>query len=75
MVLDDILTREYAEKDGQVIIWHGLDRRVMLYPCERNKQLNFVCICPIEGIETDDNLSREWHFTNMRKEGEEKAYI
>ncbi|KAG7291214.1 hypothetical protein NEMBOFW57_001226 [Staphylotrichum longicolle] len=48
VALDDPLTAQYAKRDGQLIIWYGQDRRVIMYPCDANRQLNFVCIHPRE---------------------------
>lgn len=47
-VLDDPETERFAKINGQLIIWYGPDRRVVMYPCEDNKQFNFVCIHPRE---------------------------
>ncbi|KAL1894197.1 hypothetical protein Sste5346_005983 [Sporothrix stenoceras] len=54
--LDDPKTAEFAQKSGELIIWYGPDRRVVMYPCSDNKMLNFVCIHPREESEakTDD---------------------
>jgi hypothetical protein len=37
-----------------LIIWYGQDRRVIMYPCDANKQLNFVCIHPREESDVDE---------------------
>jgi hypothetical protein len=29
-----------------LIIWYGSDRRIVMYPCNNNELLNFVCIHP-----------------------------
>ncbi|CAK7234558.1 hypothetical protein SEUCBS140593_008984 [Sporothrix eucalyptigena] len=54
--LEDPKTAEFAQKSGELIIWYGPDRRVVMYPCSDNKMLNFVCIHPREESEakTDD---------------------
>ncbi|EEU34458.1 uncharacterized protein NECHADRAFT_44489 [Fusarium vanettenii 77-13-4] len=46
--LDDPETERFAKINGQLIIWYGPDRRVVMYPCEDNSQFNFVCIHPRE---------------------------
>lgn len=46
--LDDPETERFAKINGQLIIWYGSDRRVVMYPCEENQQFNFVCIHPRE---------------------------
>ncbi|OAQ63761.1 FAD binding domain-containingprotein [Purpureocillium lilacinum] len=53
-----LLSREEVESDPDTAphvnpevsldIWYGLDRKVVIYPCARNKILNFVCIHPAE---------------------------
>ena len=57
--LDDPLTAQYAKRDGQLIIWYGQDRRVIMYPCDANRQLNFVCIHPREESDVD-GASGKW---------------
>lgn len=32
--------------DNELVIWYGADRRVVVYPCDNNELLNFVCIHP-----------------------------
>ena len=59
IALRDPLTAQFASRDGQLIIWYGQDRRVILYPCDSNKQLNFVCIHPKEESETG-GADGEW---------------
>lgn len=54
VALDDPLTAQYAKRNGQLIIWYGQDRRVIMYPCDANKQLNFVCIHPREESGVDE---------------------
>ena len=44
--LDDQKTAEFAQISGELIIWYGPDRRVVMYPCSDNTMLNFVCIHP-----------------------------
>lgn len=51
--MNDPLTAQFASRDGQLIIWYGQDRRVIMYPCDSNRQLNFVCVHPKEESETD----------------------
>ncbi|KAJ4129654.1 hypothetical protein NW754_003936 [Fusarium falciforme] len=56
--LDDPETERFAKTNGQLIIWYGSDRRVVMYPCEDNKQFNFVCIHPRE--ESDPGSIEDW---------------
>ncbi|RYP29683.1 hypothetical protein DL767_006635 [Monosporascus sp. MG133] len=57
--LNDPVTAQFAQKNGQLIIWYGPDRRVIMYPCDRNRQLNFVCIHPRE--ESDPGRIDDWN--------------
>ena len=34
------------EEVDQLSLWYGDDRRVVMYPCNDNELLNFVCIHP-----------------------------
>ncbi|CUM67402.1 uncharacterized protein PRCAT00005096001 [Priceomyces carsonii] len=36
----------FLKHDGNVQIWLGEDRRIVIYPCRNNTTLNFVCIHP-----------------------------
>lgn len=38
--------KNYTEKNGDIQIWLGEDRRIVIYPCRDNTLLNFVCIHP-----------------------------
>lgn len=44
--LDDPVTAKLVQKSGELIIWYGTDRRVVVYPTTNNELLNFVCIHP-----------------------------
>ncbi|KAK8163251.1 hypothetical protein BC567DRAFT_200667 [Phyllosticta citribraziliensis] len=46
--LEDPRTKKYVEQPGQLSICYDKDRRVVIYPCANNEQLNFVCIHPTE---------------------------
>jgi len=35
-----------VQKPGELNIWYGSDRRVVVYPTTNNQLLNFVCIHP-----------------------------
>lgn len=60
--LDDPATRRFAERDGELIIWYGSDRRVVMYPTSNNSLLNFVCIHP----ESESEGGDDWN-TNANK--------
>lgn len=57
----DPATAHFAEKDGELRLLYGADRRIVVYPCRDNKELNFVCLHPDEESETpaDD----DWNAT------------
>lgn len=44
--LEDPVTKPIAEILDALVMWFGSDRRVILYPCNDNELLNFVCIHP-----------------------------
>lgn len=44
--LDDPVTRPIVERGNNLVIWYGADRRIVMYPCNDNKLLNFNCIHP-----------------------------
>lgn len=39
---------KYIKEDGELIMWHGTRRRVVMYPTSNNTQLNFVCMHPAD---------------------------
>ncbi|KAI1338657.1 hypothetical protein F5Y15DRAFT_123771 [Xylariaceae sp. FL0016] len=46
LVLDDPKTAKYAQNDGEIIVWRGSDRQVVLTPCDANRHLSLFCIAP-----------------------------
>ncbi|KAI1368724.1 hypothetical protein F5Y08DRAFT_335290 [Xylaria arbuscula] len=46
LIREDPVTAPLVEKDNVITIWYGADRRVVMYPCNHNETLNFVCIHP-----------------------------
>ncbi|KAK2005129.1 FAD/NAD(P)-binding domain-containing protein [Colletotrichum falcatum] len=44
--LEDPVTAPLIEKEGCLGMWFGADRRIVVYPCNDNQLLNFVCIHP-----------------------------
>jgi 2-polyprenyl-6-methoxyphenol hydroxylase-like FAD-dependent oxidoreductase len=54
VALSDPQTAPFAQRHGQLIIWYGRDRRVIMYPCDSNRQLNFVCVHPREESQVSD---------------------
>lgn len=51
----DPLLTELLQKDGELLIWYGQDRRIVAYPTTNNELLNFVCIHPEGESQADDN--------------------
>lgn len=54
--LADPLTRKFAERDGELVMFLGPDSKIVVYPCQNNELLNFVCIHPADktAAPTDD---------------------
>lgn len=67
--LDDPVTRKFAERHGELIIWYGKDRRVVMYPCQHNELLNFVCIHPT-GESEPASIEKDWN-----KEGHKSTLL
>ncbi|GKT42347.1 FAD-dependent monooxygenase OpS4 [Colletotrichum spaethianum] len=44
--LEDPVTAPLVEKENCLGMWFGSDRRIVIYPCNNNQTLNFVCIHP-----------------------------
>jgi 2-polyprenyl-6-methoxyphenol hydroxylase-like FAD-dependent oxidoreductase len=42
----DPITAPLVAKSNELALWYGSDRRVVMYPCNDNFLLNFVCIHP-----------------------------
>ncbi|KAI9835605.1 MAG: hypothetical protein M1819_002056 [Sarea resinae] len=42
----DPKTKDCTREPGDMVMWMGLDRRIIMYPTSNNTQLNFVCIHP-----------------------------
>ncbi|KAJ2997956.1 hypothetical protein NUW58_g489 [Xylaria curta] len=60
-VLNDPKTAQLAKRDGELVIWYNIDRRVIMYPCDENRQLNFVCIHPsVEGGAKDNTDGKRY---------------
>ncbi|KAL9091419.1 MAG: hypothetical protein Q9165_004805 [Trypethelium subeluteriae] len=45
-VIEDEVTKRFAQREGELIFWNGRDRRIVMYPCDDNKLMNFVCMHP-----------------------------
>ncbi|RDW94889.1 FAD binding-containing protein [Coleophoma crateriformis] len=77
--LDDPVTAKFAQSPGELIIWYGTDRRIVMYPTTNNTQLNFVCIHPDSesGAGGADTWSQKTSLEEMTKvyEGFDPAMI
>lgn len=51
-----------VEQDGEMAVWCGSDRRVIMYPCDSNKLLNFACIHPDRESQGDTEGKGSPHF-------------
>jgi 2-polyprenyl-6-methoxyphenol hydroxylase-like FAD-dependent oxidoreductase len=58
IALEDPMVAKICEREGELAIWYGDDRRVVMYPCDNSELLNFVCIHP-EG-ESQGGADGEW---------------
>ena len=54
---DDLRTRKFAEKTGELVVAYAADRRLVMYPTSDNTLLNFVCIHP----ESESDGSGDWN--------------
>lgn len=43
---EDPITASLIERKGELVMWFGSDRRIVMYPCDNDTLLNFVCIHP-----------------------------
>lgn len=57
--LDDPMIKHFAEKAGELIIWYGQDRRIVMYPTSDNRLLNFVCIHPSNESEAGEDWTTD----------------
>jgi 2-polyprenyl-6-methoxyphenol hydroxylase-like FAD-dependent oxidoreductase len=66
---DDPITSCFVQHHGQLCIWYGTDRRVVMYPTSDNQMLNFVCIHPEAESESEagSGWNQEGHVDTMLK--------
>ncbi len=75
---DDPVTAKFVESPGELIIWYGADRRVVVYPTTNNQLLNFVCIHPeAESEAGSDTWNKSANLDQMLKiyEGFDPAMV
>lgn len=56
-IRSDPKTAHFAERDGELRLLYGGDRRIVVYPCKQNTSLNFVALHPDEESEAS---AEEW---------------
>jgi 2-polyprenyl-6-methoxyphenol hydroxylase-like FAD-dependent oxidoreductase len=65
---EDPVTAKFVQAPGELIIWYGADRRVVVYPTTNNQLLNFVCIHPeAESEAGSDTWNKEANLDQMLK--------
>ncbi|WQF77696.1 Putative FAD-binding domain, acetoacetate decarboxylase, FAD/NAD(P)-binding domain superfamily [Colletotrichum destructivum] len=57
--LKDPVTAPLVDKENSLGIWFDTDRRIVVYPCNNNQFLNFVCIHP--DTESHATATDEWN--------------
>jgi hypothetical protein len=45
-IREDAETAHFIEKSGELIMINGEERRLVMYPCRNNSELNFVAMAP-----------------------------
>jgi 2-polyprenyl-6-methoxyphenol hydroxylase-like FAD-dependent oxidoreductase len=58
---DDPETNKFAKGEGEMRMFMGRDRRVIVYPTSNNTLLNFVCIHPTAESEVKKEDSEVWN--------------
>lgn len=58
-VLDNARVSYLAQKEGYMMLWYGMDRRLVMYPCSNNTMMNFVAIHPSE-LSPSKQSGGEW---------------
>lgn len=53
VVLNDPKTAHFVEREGELRLLYGPSRRIVIYPCRNNSELNFVCLHPDGESESD----------------------
>ncbi|OIW34539.1 FAD/NAD(P)-binding domain-containing protein [Coniochaeta ligniaria NRRL 30616] len=55
----DPITQPLVADKGALLMWYSDDRRIVMYPCNDNEMLNFVCIHP--DTESHATKGDEWN--------------
>ncbi|KAM3065714.1 hypothetical protein ACMFMG_011417 [Clarireedia jacksonii] len=62
LAAEDVVTKKFVEIQGELLIWYGTDRRIVMYPTNNNSILNFVCVHP--EADTADESGEGWDQTS-----------
>ncbi|KAL4982327.1 hypothetical protein BDW68DRAFT_192236 [Aspergillus falconensis] len=66
--LDDPETAALVERRGELCIWYGTDRRIVMYPTSHNTVLNFVLIHPAAESASAEEADESWgHSGNLQR--------
>ncbi|KAL3435979.1 hypothetical protein BDV09DRAFT_203682 [Aspergillus tetrazonus] len=66
--LDDPETAALVERPGELCIWYGTDRRIVMYPTSHNTVLNFVLIHPSVESASAEEADEGWgHSGNLQR--------
>jgi hypothetical protein len=66
LAFEDPATKKFVETQGELVIWYGNDRRIVMYPTSENSVLNFVCVHP--EADTADESGEGWdQASNLNK--------
>jgi 2-polyprenyl-6-methoxyphenol hydroxylase-like FAD-dependent oxidoreductase len=65
--LVDPMTAKLAQHPGELNIWYGADRRIIMYPTSKNTVLNFVVIHPEaeSAVDSDDTWGQQGNLEKM----------
>jgi 2-polyprenyl-6-methoxyphenol hydroxylase-like FAD-dependent oxidoreductase len=62
---EDPRTSKFVQRPGELVIWYGADRRIVMYPTSNNELLNFVNIHPESESEANSDWNTQGHLQKM----------
>ncbi|EON67986.1 hypothetical protein W97_07132 [Coniosporium apollinis CBS 100218] len=62
---EDEKTSRFVQESGELSMWYGTDRRVIMYPTSNNEMLNFVCVHPEAESEAGDDWNKGGNLDRM----------
>lgn len=62
---EDEKTSHFVQEPGELSMWYGTDRRVIMYPTSNNEMLNFVCVHPEAESEAGDDWNKGGNLDRM----------